>query len=287
MSKRNREKRAHNAKPSAGADAAHNFHDLAAFAHEMKAQFPDVWERVNVRYFDVPNGYHGFQAVAAVMTFAAGTALSHGTTNGMAAVASALAEHQFPTYYVGAELVASQQRTHPPKDMTWEDVPLPFDAMVFMLPDGALPFEKGHVTMMGFFRTRDVLEMPVPGHPTTTARVSPNRMIVFWAIDHCEKVYISIFPIATALEYDPEWMDRETIHHGPIQYSSTDGSRMCGLVANFLLVMAVRKDLIEASQDTGRIALKSRVPVHRPPFIGRTFKIYINRERRRAPSGAL
>jgi hypothetical protein len=52
--------------------------------------------------------------------------------------AALLLPHEVPTYYVSRELLAAALRTELPDDMTFEAVPFPFDALVFMLPKGSV-----------------------------------------------------------------------------------------------------------------------------------------------------
>jgi hypothetical protein len=52
--------------------------------------------------------------------------------------AALLLRYDLPTYYVSRELLAAAVRTELQDDMVFEAIPFPFDALVFMLPKGAV-----------------------------------------------------------------------------------------------------------------------------------------------------
>ena len=52
--------------------------------------------------------------------------------------AALLLRYEVSTYYVSRELLAAAVRTELPDDMVFDAIPFPFDALVFMLPKGAV-----------------------------------------------------------------------------------------------------------------------------------------------------
>jgi hypothetical protein len=71
-----------------------------------------------------------------------------------------LAHYDVPTYFVAADLVQALLHTDPPKDLDWMEMPMPFDAMVFMIPRGSLSSGKHEVVGIMLGRCRKGRELP-------------------------------------------------------------------------------------------------------------------------------
>jgi hypothetical protein len=69
--------------------------------------------------------------------------------------ASNLARFNVPTYWLGKDIAAALRHTAPPGELDWYDMPLPFDACVFMLPKGTLVHpDEGNVTFVAYSRLK-------------------------------------------------------------------------------------------------------------------------------------
>jgi hypothetical protein len=80
--------------------------------------------------------------------------------------AALLLRYDVPTYYVSRELLAGALRTELPDDVVFEAIPFPFDAVVFMLPKGAVchPTEGDCPFLVLSRTTKDQnYSIPIPG----------------------------------------------------------------------------------------------------------------------------
>ena len=75
-----------------------------------------------------------------------------------------------PTYYVSWELLAAALRTELPDDMTFEAIPFPFDALVFMLPKGTVRHRPN-----GRLRSRPCAKPSIYGSTWTVPTVASRR----------------------------------------------------------------------------------------------------------------
>jgi hypothetical protein len=70
-------------------------------------------------------------------------------------IASNLARFNMPTFWIGADIAEALRHTAPPGTLDWYDMPLPFDACIFMLPKGALVHpEEGDVVFVAYSRLK-------------------------------------------------------------------------------------------------------------------------------------
>jgi hypothetical protein len=94
-----------------------------------------------------------------------------------------------------------------------------------------------------------------------------------------------VFPSTLPLEPDADWIKFQTLKHietngyadslkeGAV--SLPDGqfsSMVSGLVANLILVMQARPELVERGNRTGR-NLKNGTPIHRPTLLGAKYRV--------------
>jgi hypothetical protein len=79
--------------------------------------------------------------------------------------AALLLRYDVPIYYVSREILAAALRTELPNDIVFEEIPFPFDALVFMLPKGIVrhPTE-GDCPFLVRSRTNkgQTLSLPIP-----------------------------------------------------------------------------------------------------------------------------
>lgn len=114
----------------------------------LRESWPGYWKRCYTKHIDTPGNYYGFKAVA--VAFASMLAQCEVDwrnrkpfISNAPVIASLLEKYDWPMYFVHAALLQSMMRTHPPQEMTWNDVNFPYDAVLFALPRGVLTTPEG------------------------------------------------------------------------------------------------------------------------------------------------
>jgi hypothetical protein len=245
---------------------------------------PEAWRRIYTKHIDGPGNYMGYKAVALALVGTVTTAMraalnKQGESNG-AIIAGVLERYNFPVYHVSESLFQSMARTHPPAGMTWNDMHWPFDGLIFMVPRGTLyepeSIGGGEIFMMGVVRLMANEELLIPGTKIGVRAMAEDRIMVFWSIKPFGlTMQDTCFPATQALEPDASWMDARTIMREPDLGALAPGdfaSMMAGMVANFMLVMRARPELVEKGRRTEK-RLASGVVIHTPTFLGRHYQI--------------
>lgn len=254
-------------------------------------EFPELWKLVYTKHIDTPGNYVGVKHVAVacasvILHLRAARGSENATACNTAIAVGVLAKYDYPTYFVGKELMQALMNTHPPKASTWKDVVWPFPAMVFMLPKGVLHEpDTGHeINFVGVANLPDMDGICIPTLPNIRLNRcwedNEGRVTIFYGVDYCTCIQDTTFPQNRELEVDPIWI-REMSEKYREKFISSDtyaansdptfSSMLSGLVANFLLVMQARKELVEGG--TGRAkCLKSGVASFSPTFIGRKYQ---------------
>lgn len=269
------------AKMSPAAVAVLNY-DVNTVARMLEQKYPTVWNRVFTKSIDAPNHYYSSRSLAVGLTGALVEAkVSNGALDSnVPLIAGTLEQYDFPVYYVSAPLMDALKRSHPPANLKWSDIMLPFPALTFMLPRGSLqePKEYGgnDIIWVGVCRFNQGEHPRIPGRGPLSLPMPANRISVCWGLAPSGlTMNDSTFPLDQPLEPDASWIDRVTeegnrVYFGP---KGNFSAIMAGLVANFILVMEARKELVEP----GICRLKSRGPgkpsLHSPTFIGRNYTI--------------
>jgi hypothetical protein len=201
--------------------------------------------------------------------------------NNLGAITAVLEQHDFPAYYVTGPLLKSMMHTKPPQAMQWSEVFFPFPALLFMIPLDALqePVTGNTIMALGVCKFNGNTTIMVPGTTIRIEMTGPqDRICVFWITQQGLTIQDCTFPDDQLLEPSAEWIDERTEHWIDINGMQQGGpdsqfsSFVSGLVANLLLVMQARKELVEPGQRTNK-TLKSGARVHAPTFIGRKYQI--------------
>jgi hypothetical protein len=266
--------------------------DIASFTVDKSAQFiqllkPDVWKLVATKHIDAPGNFHSYKAPAVAMSSA--IIETQMDTKGHAAINVAIAtaiaaRYDFPTYYVNEQLFQALQHTNPPT-LKWAELSLPFEAMFFMLPKGILkePFVDKHVTsqdilFIGYAKVKAGDAVTLLGLKDTKIRsLEVDRMIIFWAVGSGLVIQDCAFPTEQLLTPSVDWIELKTKEYEGIRlpYESgppaTFSAYIAGLIANFILVMQARPELVEKGHNTGK-HLKNGLAICKPTFIGRKYQ---------------
>lgn len=260
---------------------------------------PDIWKRVYTKHIDNPGTHVGFKYVAVTL----GSAIiesclicrSHIINVGVSA--GILERFDYPTYYVSSSLYESLKHVRPPSGMLWKDVFLPFDGMIFMLPNGSTT-EPGNgfgIPLVGIckFKAGDTVTIPGTAIKVNTTEAMHNnvedRISIFWCTQSGLITQDCTFPVSQPLEPSPGWIEEKTKLFHAMNGITNDApdaiftSWIAGVVANMILVMQARKELYESGSRMPR-KLGNGTPVHSPTWIGRKYEII--REERRQAAGA-
>ena len=263
---------------------------LSQAAEFIKGQIPNIWRVIHTRHIDSPGTHHPHQALAVGLTAAIWEALLEKQPPGrlaaanIAACAGILQKFDYPTYYVSRPLFEAMKRSRPPENFTWNDLKLPFDGLVFMIPRRSL-LEQGtgdeilfiggcHLPAQGHIR------VPGTGHAVDAKWSSKeDRITVFWSLGPSGLTTQDVtFPASQKLIPDSKWIDEMTSLYEQSGFASAKGpdstftSYVSGLFANLVLVMQARKEILEPGARTGK-RLKSGLQVYSPTFIGRNYQI--------------
>lgn len=194
--------------------------------------------------------------------------------------AGKLAAAKVPTFHVGRDLVAAVELSSPPVDSTWADLPIPHDAGLFLLPDGAIRCREGR--SWGWFawvRFRRDEQIRLPGlWDTTQAIAADNQTDLFTLYTGSFKPngqHDGIITWSAGIDQTPMPGADETA-----EYTNLDGSeveiidRMRRVVTGLFYAMAARPVLIERTSERMKKATKSDPREEwTPNWIGRTYRI--------------
>lgn len=254
----------------------------------MEKQYPEIWKNVNCKFIEAPGTHYSFKAVAVSL----GVSIAElkiepreTAAANIAASATVLAQHNFPTYYVSEALVRALLKTHPPKEMAWSQLDFPFPAMIFMLPKGVLKEPDGEeIIYVGF--ARHLAHTQVKIFSIESTFINPwntDRISIFWSVGDCMQSQDCTFVSSQLLEPDPDYIEKATEEFRVFKAKDerpTDAkftSILSGLVANLILLKMARPEMVEPGEKTKK-TLKSGLSVHRPTWIGRKYEI-IRKER--------
>ncbi len=265
--------------PTKITDAARNVLalDVNTIAKMLEDKFPATWARMNTKNVQSPATHSSYKVVPVGFTSAIEEARRQGPLeSNVGIIAGVLEKYDFPTYYVSAPLIEALKHSHPPEGLTWADLKLPFPGLCFMVPRGSLiepEPTKGEIMCVGVarFPTGETLSIP------TIGRIPPlpeSRISVYWIVAPSGLVCNdTTFPETHPLEPLVEWINTKSEGHPYGGPPASFTSVIAGLVANFILVMEARKELIEPGALVYRNPRKGRPNLYSPTFIGRNYAV--------------
>ena len=263
-----------------------------AVAKKLEESFSTTWQRMHTRTISAPDNYYSSRALAVGLTSAIEEARAQQKIESNIGIAAGIMEkYDFPMYYVSAPLVEALKHSHPPAGLTWKDIELPFPGLCFMVPRGSLtePAETDYaeIMLLGIVKLKKGEQHIIPGVGKTEP-VRDDRICVFWILAPSGLISNdTTFPAQHPLEPLKDWIDNATAkksdgwetgvvsrYYGP----ATDFCvAMAGLVANFILVMQARKELVEPGQQL-HWSLKKPIGTYSPTYIGRNYSVLRKQE---------
>lgn len=252
--------------------------DIGVVSKIFEDKFSTVWKRMFTKSIQAPGSYYSSKTLATGLTAAiCESAASRALDSNLAFIAGILEEYDFPTYYVAAELFEALKRSNPPEAITWADMQLPFPAISFMLPRGALkePEEAGghDIMLIGIAKLVGGRAYRIPTLGPVQA-LPDDRMSVFWLVGPSAIVSNNCtFPATMKLKPNEDWItvNSKGNYVGP---EAKFSAHVTGLIANLILVMEARKELVEAGEWSKReLNGQPKKTVRKPTFIGRNYAI--------------
>lgn len=252
-------------------------YSVNAVAEMMEQDFPETWKLMYTKSIDSPAGFYSSRALAVGLTGAIEECRNGGQSleSNVGIIAGLLEQHNFPIYYVGAPLIEALKHSHPPDNIQWKDVKLPFISLCFMLPRGSV-FEDteiggNEVILVGVAKFPPGASLHIPTFGTAIVP-SEGRISVFWTVGPSGIIVNDVtFPPDHFLEPMPEWIDKNKTYN---EYMSGKFcSRIAGLVANLVLVMEARKELIEHGSRISKSKREGKPDRWLPTFIGRKYAV--------------
>ncbi len=257
-------------------------------ADKLKECVPDLWNSCYTKHIDTPGNYRGFKAVAT--TFCAAVVETRINLQNKKLVSNGLLidqelkKHDYPTYFVSEPLLQGMLRTHPPSG-TWESIRFPFPALLFMIPRGLLKEPNGpSIYALGACHFPPFKDSEgIPDWMRDAGGHAYERACVFWLAEPAGvTLHDCTFPMSQPLEPDAKWIDEATeaqVARGNVPDVIVTGdfaSRMAGVVANLILVMQARPELVENGGKIGKQLPKTKTDIYRPTFIGKKYQTAID-----------
>jgi hypothetical protein len=256
-------------------------------AKEIERLQPQLWKQLYTKIIQPPNGYSSpkLPAIAIAVSMMEGAhqrkknknSLAAGSATNIQGTASLLMQYDFPTYYIGRELLRSLIHTKPPEEL-WQDIPLPFSAMTFMLPEGFIrePHTGNSVNFLSFgrlpYRTRG--EVFAFGNPDI------DRINIWYGVNNGIDLQSVVFPVNQKLLPSTDWIQKATDHYSQVTTELWDKNKasneflayIAGLVANLILIKQARPELV-SEKGSGHInTAKNGNKFYRPIWIGEKYK---------------
>jgi hypothetical protein len=253
-------------------------------------KYPVIWKRINTKFINNPGTHAGVKPLNVALASACiefhsymqGKPNKSTVSTNIGAVTAILERYDFPVYYVSKPLLNSIMHTRPPIQFKWSDVFFPFDALSFMIPLDAIQEQpsNGKIFTIGVCKLKGNSSVIIPG---TNTKISMNgiedRICVFWCVQEGLILQDVTFPVSQPLEPSPGWIEEKTTEYIDVNGMNTSNgpnaafsSYIAGIVANLLLTMQARKELIESGSKSNKI-LKSGSLIYSPTFIGRKYQV--------------
>ena len=233
---------------------------------DVQAAIPSEFARFYPRKYAAPGGYTSPRLPAAFLAMTKAPNL-HGPGKSFfrasEPVADFLESLNMPTYWVGKELLLAAEKTMPPEDLCANDLLLPLNGMIFLLPHGTLTNDDGVDLSWFTIAKYRVDEGDVEGLIFLTSNLSL----------HIRFNILRDYQISCAEggAFERSLYEKLGVNGGRF------GRKLLKLAINLIMLMSARPELIEtptpadrAIPTTGKAARK----LCSPNWIGRTYRIH-------------
>lgn len=240
----------------------------------VQAAYPKEWRLVCPKIYQSVDRFCDYRLAAlhnANVLIAAkeGKSQSANGTGLYAVNVGIAARFSFPTFFVSKDLFFAALKTEPTQEIDWLTMPLPFEAMNFILPKGAMYVSGDEVSCLQFCRARKGFVTL----PESEKGVGLERDIFIACATMSSGSILNFFtqepykPSATVQRFDP-FDFSPSIREDVKVFNKT----YVNIIFNLLFAMAARPELVEAGQKLGRHK-KSNSEIWTPNIIGRKYTV--------------
>lgn len=265
---------------------------------------PNLWRRCYPRiYEESVNGQYESVKIAATVMAGAVATFDRGFRSDNEKVeliwASMLAMYRVPTYWITPDMAEAIKRTTPPHEIKLDEIKLPFEAALFMLPHDVIKHDddkEGSATFVSYYRTKVKDKIPLlrMSGETQLGDVQDNAMAMFARTSNTDNLLHWTFPTKRdrfnlgELDYLVQRYDNTPEHKSMLQllfpnlYEShmthEDNifmARVCHFILGTVILMTARPDLVTTGSLQRRIQKANTAPKEfwKPYIIGEHYKI--------------
>lgn len=267
----------------------HSWQDSAKLIQE---QAPTLWKLCYPRMYKNADQYGSPKVPALTMAVSSiGVAthrhLASRTVRNVHIATMNLLRYHVPTYFLRPDFLEAVAMTVPPKEMRWDTLNLPFEAAIFMLPNGWLNDPRhGPCAFIGYSRNQpnEIVRLPQGAMPPdmddfdgTTTKLSfcaftachtvPNFPVIDYTINAEETPYVS------RDDFDAIYKSREIGLYDTAMTRAEQvfASEVLNLAFRILLVLEARPRLITHGSRIGTHKKHRELELWTPNLIGASF----------------
>lgn len=269
-----------------------------AVIDEMAALRPELWRKCYPRMYESVRGQYA--SVKELASTLMGCAVKieqgfHGENEKSEIVwASKLASYRVPIWWLTRDMAEALQQTTPPQTINLEEIKLPFEAAIFMLPKGTLVHEseEGEATFVSYVRTHlgEEIRSLASGMPEVWRPLGHGTMTVFagtsaehllhWTIPNDHRVNLGQLDWWIQTFSNSDYRHHSEAPHFLNENLTPEDNRFMAramhLLFGTLILMTSRPDLVTTGGLRKKVQ-KKHDPVARefwnPSIIGEHYKI--------------
>jgi hypothetical protein len=262
----------------------------------MEREYPQLWKVCYPRiYHDPRSGQYYSSKLPARQMMTIAQKMMAGTVDASEKyefhLASHLSKFRMPMFWLSPSMAQAIKLTAPPGKFNWYEMPLPFDAGIFMMPKGSLVHPTdGDASFICYARFRAGVEYRAPLIPSIPYTSFNGSMILAAAVESGYFIHWNIplnfyGPMITLPELQ-DLIQRHSCNEHRTAVPLRDGGMKPGdhalgldvahYVLSTLMLMTARPDLVTGSSLSHRLpAKKSREPKEfwNPAIIGEHYKV--------------
>lgn len=250
---------------------------------------PLFWKDLNPKIYKDVDRFQDYRARAvffAVNLWAAFDGIDEvfGEEQKQALVSASIGQNNdFPTYFVGRDLLEACLNTRPPDDIDWKAMNLPFEQITFIFERGALKVEDQELLFLQYTRARaDAYELRAPGTKKAPLTIFlESDMFCINGITENFANYRRVFASPYSPQKDWKVLDSDPFDVKISAEETVFLETISNLVFNLIFVMKSRPILVESGR---RVSFhkKQQTDIWTPHTIGVKYRI----QRQRSASSA-